>query len=425
MSFFLFGLLFALLFAGFSIALSLGISASAALYYFTNLPLEAIPQKIFTNLDSFPLMAVPFFILASNVFSVGGVANRIIRLSNAFFGHIHGGLAISGVAACALFAAVSGSSPATVVAIGTIMIPAMVNAGYGRNYAVGSMATAGALGIMIPPSIPMVLYGFATNESVGKLFMAGVLPGLFQAVVLAVTCYIVARRQGYARAEPIGWGERWQAFKDAVPSLLLPAVIIGGIYSGVFTPTEAAAVAVLVGVVVGMFVHRELALRDFPKIFIETGKTSAMLMFIITMAQLFAFVLTIEQIPHHITEAVVGISKEPWMILLVINLLLLLAGDFMDPSPIILIMAPILHPIAKAAGIDPIHLGIIMTMNMEIGLITPPVGLNLYVASGIAKMPLYSVMRAAAPWIIVQCAVLAVVTYWPDLSLFLPRLLYK
>ncbi len=422
---FLFGLLFALLFAGFSIALSLGISASAALYYFTTVPLEQIAGKIFTNLDSFPLMAVPFFILASNVFSVGGVADRIIRLSTAFFGHIHGGLAISGVAACALFAAVSGSSPATVVAIGTIMIPAMIKAGYGRNYAVGSMSTAGALGIMIPPSIPMVLYGFATNESVGKLFMAGVIPGLFQAAVLALTCYVVARRRGYARTAALSWGERWRAFKEAVPSLLLPAVIIGGIYSGVFTPTEAAAVAVLVGVFVGMFVHHELALRDFPKIFIETGKTSAMLMFIITMAQLFAFVLTIEHIPQQITEMVAGISHEPWMILMLINLLLLLAGDFMDPTPIILIMAPIFHPIAKAAGIDPIHLGIIMTMNMEIGLITPPVGLNLYVASGIAKMPLYTVMRAAAPWIIVQCAVLAVVTYWPDLSLFLPRLLYK
>lgn len=421
----LFGILFLLLFSGFSIALSLGISASAALYYFTQVPLEAIPQKIFTNLDSFPLLAVPFFVLASNVFSVGGVADRIIRLSNTLFGHVHGGLAISGVAACALFAAVSGSSPATVVAIGTIMIPAMQKAGYGRNYAVGAMSTAGALGIMIPPSIPMVLYGFATNESVGKLFMAGVLPGLFQALTLAVTCYFVARRNNYARLEASTWGDRWAALKEAAPSMLLPTVIIGGIYSGVFTPTEAAAVAVLVGVVVGMFVHRELSLRDFPKIFIETGKTSAMLMFIITMAQLFAFVLTIERIPQSITESVVSITKEPVLILLLINLLLLLAGDFMDPSPIILILSPIFHPIAKAAGIDPIHLGIIMTMNMEIGLITPPVGLNLYVASGIANMPLYSVMRAAAPWIVVQCVVLAVVTYWPDLSLFLPRLLYK
>ncbi|MSQ09397.1 MAG: TRAP transporter large permease subunit [Dehalococcoidia bacterium] len=425
MSIFVFGVLFLLLFAGFSIALSLGISSTAALYYFTNIPLTAIPQKIYTNLDTFPLLAVPFFILASNIFAVGGVADRIIRLSNTMFGHVHGGLAISGVAACALFAAVSGSSPATVVAIGGIMIPAMIRAGYGRSYAVGSMATAGALGIMIPPSIPMVLYGFATNESVGKLFLAGVLPGIFQATALALVCYVVARRANYQRDPAATWGERWAAVKYAAPSMLLPTVIIGGIYSGVFTPTEAAAVAVLVGIVVGMFIHRELALKDFPRIFIETGKTSAMLMFIITMAQLFAFVLTIEQIPHAIASAVVSVASEPWMILLLINFILLLAGDFMDPAPIILIMAPIFHPIAKAVGIDPIHLGIIMTMNMEIGLITPPVGLNLYVASGIAEMPLYTVMRAAAPWIVVQCVVLAVVTYWPDLSLFLPTLLYK
>jgi C4-dicarboxylate transporter DctM subunit len=421
----LFVLLFILLFGGFSIALSLGISSSWALYYFTTLPLESIPQKIFTNLDTFPLLAVPFFILASNVFSTGGVARRIINACNAFFGHVHGGLAISSVAACALFAAVSGSSPATVVAIGSIMLPAMIEAGYSKRYAVGVVSTAGALGIMIPPSIPMVLYGFATNTSVGKLFMAGILPGIFQAGVLAGTSYFVARRAGYGTQPRVPWPERWTALKKAAPSLLLPVIIIGGIYSGVFTPTEAAAIAVLVGVFVGVFVHRELKWRNFPELFMNTGKTTAMLMFIITMAQLFAFVLTIEQIPHVIAEAVVSLTREPWLVLLAINLLLILAGDFLDPSPIILIMSPIFYPIAKEVGIDPIHLGIVMTMNMEIGLITPPVGLNLYVASGITKMPLYSVMAAAAPWIVVQCVVLAVVTYWPGLSLLLPSILYR
>jgi C4-dicarboxylate transporter DctM subunit len=421
----LFVILFILLFGGFSIALSLGISSSAALYYFTTLPLESIPQKIFTNLDTFPLLAVPFFILASNIFSTGGVAGRIIRVCNAFFGHIHGGLAISAVAACALFAAVSGSSPATVVAIGSIMLPAMIAAGYSKRYAVGVVSTAGALGIMIPPSIPMVLYGFSTNTSVGKLFMAGILPGIFQAGVLAGTSYVVARRAGYTTQERVPWPERWQALKDALPSMALPIIIIGGIYSGQFTPTEAAAIAVLVGVIVGVFIHKELKWGDFPELFKNTGKTTAMLMFIITMAQLFAFVLTIEQIPHTIAEGVIGLTREPWLVLLAINLFLILAGDFLDPTPIILIMAPIFYPIAREIGIDPIHLGIVMTMNMEIGLITPPVGLNLYVASGITKMPLYSVMAAAAPWIVVQCVVLAVVTYWPSLSLFLPNLLYR
>lgn len=424
-SVYIFGLLFVFLLTGFPIALSLGISTSLILYYFTNIPLTAIPQKMFTNLDSFPLMAVPFFILASNIFSVGGVAQRLIRVSTAFFGHLHGGLAISGVAACALFAAVSGSSPATVIAIGSIMIPAMIKAGYSPRYAIGSMATAGSLGIMIPPSIPLVLYGFVTNESVGKLFIAGVLPGLFQAAALATVCYVVARRGNYPRRPPASWRERWEAVKEAIPSMLLPAIIIGGIYGGVFTPTEAAAVAVVVGIVVGMFVHRELHLRDFPKIFLDTGKTTAMLMFIITMAQLFAYVLTSEKLPQTLSAAALDRELQAWQVLLIINFILFLAGDFLDPAPIVLIMSPIFHPIAKAVGIDPIHLGIVITMNMEMGMITPPVGLNLYVASGISKVPLYTVMRYAAPWIIVMVGVLMVVTYVPQLALFLPNLLYR
>ncbi|MFN8522673.1 MAG: TRAP transporter large permease [Chloroflexota bacterium] len=425
MSGIVFALLLLLLFAGFPIAMSLGISTSLVLYYFTTVPLTEIPRKIFTNLDSFPLVAVPFFILASNVFSVGGVAARLIRLCVAFLGHINGGLAISGVASCALFAAVSGSSPATVVAIGSIMIPAMVKAGYPRNYAVGSMATAGSLGIMIPPSIPMVLYGFVTNESVGKLFIAGILPGILLASMLMLVCYVVARRGNYPRSERVSWPDRRQAARDAAPSMLLPVIIIGGIYGGIFTPTEAAAVAVAVGVVVGMFVHRELHLRDFPRILTDTGKTTAMLMFIITMAQLFAYILTSEQLPHNLSQWVLARDLDPWMVLLLINVILFFAGDFMDAAPIILIMSPIFHPIAKSVGVDPIHLGVVMVMNMEMGMITPPVGLNLYVASGIARMPLYDVMKAAAPWILVVVACLLIVTYVPEISLFLPRLLYK
>src|ERR687885_107557 len=300
----IFPLLFVFLLTGFPIALSLAIATVIYLYYGTNIPLTAIPQKMFTNLDSFPLMAVPFFVLASNIFSVGGVAERLIRMSTAFLGHLYGGLAVSGVAACALFAAVSGSSPATVIAIGSIMIPAMIRAGYPARYAIGSMATAGSLGIMIPPSVPLVLYGFVTNESVGKLFMAGILPGIFQAIVMGLICYYVAKRGNYPMQPKATWPERRAAVIDGIPSLLLPIIIIGGIYGGIFTPTEAAAVAVFVGFLVGMFVYRELKLKDFPKIFLETGKTTAMLMFIITMAQLFAYVLTSEQLPHRLSQFV-------------------------------------------------------------------------------------------------------------------------
>ncbi len=419
-----FALLFLFLFTGFPIAMSLGLSASMVLYFFTTIPMTALPQKVFTGLDSFPLMAVPFFILASNIFTVGGVARRIIRLALALVGHLQGGLAIAGVLACALFAAVSGSSPATVVAIGSIMIPAMISAGYGRNFPIGSMATAGSLGIMIPPSIPLVLYGFVTNESVGKLFIAGIFPGILLAILLMIASYVVARRNNYPMQPRASMSELRLAFLEAMPSLSLPVIIVGGIYGGIFTPTEAAAVAVVVGVVVGMFVHRELRLRDFPKIFVNTGRTTAMLLFIITMAQLFAFILASERIPQLLSETILGYAVQPWMILLLINIILIFAGDFLDPTPIILILAPVFHPIAKEVGIDPIHLGIIITMNMEIGMITPPVGLNLYVASGISGMPLYGVLRAAAPWILVVTVALILVTYIPQISLFLPNLLY-
>src|SRR5919201_1818868 len=337
----IFPILFVFLLTGFPIALSLAIATVIYLYYGTSIPLTAIPQKMFTNLDSFPLMAVPFFVLASNIFSVGGVAERLIRMSTAFLGHLYGGLAVSGVAACALFAAVSGSSPATVIAIGT-------------------MATAGSLGIMIPPSIPLVLYGFVTNESVGKLFIAGILPGLFQAAVMALVCYVVARRYSYPLQPKASWAERWVAVRHGAPSMLLPIIIIGGIYGGFFTPTEAAAVAVLVGIIVGMFVHRELHLRDFPKIFLDTGKTTAMLMFIITMAQLFAFVLTNERLPQTLAAATLQGNLQAWQVLRIINIILFFAGDFMDSAPIVLIMSPIFHPIARAVGIDPIHLGIVI-----------------------------------------------------------------
>jgi C4-dicarboxylate transporter, DctM subunit len=421
----IFPLLFVFLLTGFPIALSLGIATCLYLYYFTTIPLSSIPQKMFTNLDSFPLMAVPFFVLASNIFSVGGVATRLINMSTAFFGHLPGGLAISGVAACALFAAISGSSPATVIAIGSIMIPAMIKAGYPPRYAIGVMATAGSLGIMIPPSIPLVLYGFVTNESVGKLFIAGILPGIFQATVMSLVCYVVARRNHYPLHSRASWAERWTAVREGAPSMMLPIVIIGGIYGGIFTPTEAAAVAVVVGIIVGMFVHRELSIRDFPKIFLETGKVTAMLMFIITMAQLFAYVLTSERLPQTLAAAALDRDLDSWQVLLIINFILFLAGDFLDPAPIVLIMSPIFHPIAKAVGVDPIHLGIIIVMNMEMGMITPPVGLNMYVASGISKVPLYTVIRYSAPWILVMVAVLLVVTYVPEISLFLPRLLYR
>lgn len=418
-------LLALLLAAGIPIAISLGMASALGLFLFTTIPMMTVPQKLFTSLDSFPLMAVPFFVLAGNIFNTGGVARRLVNLTNAWVGHVSGGLAIAGVLGCALFAAISGSSPATVIAMGGIMIPAMIKAGYDKEYAVGVMANAGTLGILIPPSIPMIVYGFVTNQSVGKLFIAGIGPGLMLTALLVVSCYVIARLRGYERQQPATCGQRVKATVEALPSLALPVIIIGGIYGGIFTPTEAAVVACVVGLVVGLFVHREMTLRDMPKVFSDSAKSTSMLMLIISMAMLFGYILTTELVPQKLSQAVLAMSTEPWMVLVAINLILLVAGAFLEPTSIILVLGPLFFAVAIPLGINPIHLGIIIVMNMEVGMITPPVGLNLYVASGISGMKLGQVARASLPWSLLLLLSLLIVTYTPQISLFLPDLLYK
>lgn len=420
-----FSLLFFCLFLGFPIAVSLGIASLVSIYFFTTDPLPDLAGKVFAGLDKFPLMAIPFFVLAGNIFTTGGVARRLINLTNAWVGHIPGGLSIASIYACALFAAISGSSPATVVAIGSIMIPAMIAYGYGRDYAIGSITTAGSLGILIPPSIPMIVYAVTVNQSVGRLFIAGIVPGVMLATSLAVVSYIIAKRKKYQLAEKKSFAERLKATKEAIWSLSLPIIVIGGIYTGVFTPTESAAVACVVGVVVGLFIHRDLKLKDFPKILVDSSKTTAMLFFIITMAMLFAHILTLERIPHQVAETITSFNVGAVMFLVILNILLFIAGQFMEPTAIITILAPILFPVAMELGIDPIHLGIIMTVNMEVGMITPPVGLNLYVASGLTGMSLIDVTKSALPWLIAVLLCLIAITYIPAISLWLPEILFK
>ncbi len=434
----LFALLFLFLYLGVPIAISLGLSVLVAYALFVPLPLLSVAQKFYTSLDSFPLMAIPFFVLASNLMATGGVARRLISVSTAFVGHFTGGLATAGILACMFFAAISGSSPATVIAIGGIMIPAMVRAGYDWNYAVGSMTNAGTLGILIPPSIPMIVYAVATEQSVGKLFMAGFAPGIVLGLMLIGVSYVVARRKGFRLQARMPWRERGRALREAGWSLFMPVLILGGIYGipegvagrlgieggAIFTPTEAAAVAVVYAFLVGALIHRELGWRDIRRVLIKSAATTAMLMFIIAAAMLFGFILTSEQIPRALADWIIGMRLTPWVFLLVLNLILILAGDFMEPSSIILILAPIFLPAAIKLGIDPIHLGIIFTVNMEVGMITPPVGLNLYVASGITGRGLYEVMWASLPWMLVLVAALGVVTYVPELSLAFPRWLY-
>ena len=417
---FLFLALFVLMFLGVPIAVSLGLAGSLTIILFSPDSVSGLAVKLFETSEHYTLMAIPFFLLAGAFMTTGGVARRLIDFANATVGHIRGGLAIGAVMACMLFAALSGSSPATVAAVGSIAIAGMVRSGYPQAFGAGIVCTAGTLGILIPPSIVMVVYAAATEQSVGKLFMAGVVPGLMLGLALMVAIYVIAVKKNLPSLPRASVREWWSAAHKALWGLLLMVIILGGIYSGMFTPTEAAAVAAVYAWFVAVFVYKDMTLRECPKVILESGKLSIMLMFIIANAMLFAHVLTTEQIPQAITAWVTAMELSPWMFLLAVNIMLLIAGAFMEPSAIILILAPILFPIAMQLGIDPIHLGIIMVVNMEIGLITPPVGLNLFVTSAVTGMPVGSVIRAAMPWLMLLLFFLAIITYVPAISLALP-----
>lgn len=420
---FLFLALFALMFIGVPVAISLGLAGSVTIILFSPDSVRSLAIKLFETSEHYTLLAIPFFLLAGSFMTTGGVARRLIDFANASVGHIRGGLAIGAVLACMLFAALSGSSPATVAAVGSIAIAGMVRSGYPQPFAAGIVTNAGTLGILIPPSVVMVVYAAATETSVGTLFMAGVVPGFLLGLVLMVAIYIIAVKKKLP-AMPRATVREWlSAARKAIWGLLLMVIILGGIYSGMFTPTEAAAVAAVYSAFIALFVYKDMRITEAPKVVLESAKLSIMLMFIIANAMLFAHVLTTEQIPQQITAMVLEAGLEPWMFLLVVNIVLLIAGAFMEPSAIILILAPILFPIAVQLGIDPIHLGIIMVVNMEIGLITPPVGLNLFVTSAVTGMPLANVIKAAMPWLMILLGFLVLVTYVPSISMGLPNML--
>jgi C4-dicarboxylate transporter DctM subunit len=454
----LFFMLFLFMFLGMPIAVALGLASVSTIFFFSDDSLSSVALKLFEALsEHYTLLAIPFFILSSAFLSTGGVARRLINFAVNAVGHIKGGLAMASVMACMMFAAVSGSSPATVAAIGTIVIAGMVKSGYPEKFAAGVIANAGTLGILIPPSIVMLVYAAATEVSAARMFMAGFIPGIMMGLILMIAIYLVARIKGYP-------SQPWPGFRALLKSgfiasggLMLIVIVLGSIYGGIASPTEAAAVSAVYAFLVSVFGYRDMGpLKDTPwrregesagrvvlrntaqiawalpkciidpevkKTIMDGAKVSIMLLFIIANAMLFAHVLTTERIPHAIAETIVHWGLAPWVFLVVVNLLLLAAGNFMEPSAILLIMAPILFPIAMKLGIDPIHLGIIMVVNMEIGMLTPPVGLNLFVTAGITGHSIGWVIKAALPWLLLLLFFLMIITYVPQVSLFLPELI--
>ncbi|MCG9575710.1 TRAP transporter large permease [Vibrio tubiashii] len=441
---FLFVMVIGFMLVGVPIAISLGLSSIVFLMMHSDASLASVAQTLFNAFAGhYTLLAIPFFILASSFMSTGGVAKRIIRFAIAMVGWFRGGLAMASVVACMMFAALSGSSPATVVAIGSIVIAGMIKNGYSKDFAAGVICNAGTLGILIPPSIVMVVYAAATDVSVGRMFLGGVIPGLLAGVMLMIAIYIAARVKNLPKQPFVGWGEMFAAAKDASWGLLLVVIILGGIYGGIFTPTEAAAVAAVYSFLIANFIYKDMGPfadkkntkpaivkifqafvhKDTKHTLYEAGKLTIMLLFIIANALILKHVLTEERIPQMITESMLSAGLGPITFLIVVNVLLLIGGQFMEPSGLLIIVAPLVFPIAIALGIDPIHLGIMMVVNMEIGMITPPVGLNLFVTAGVAKMSMMQVVKAALPWVAVMFLFLIIVTYVPWVSTWLPTTL--
>lgn len=452
----LFITLFGCMIIGMPIAVALGLSSVTTILLFSNDSLASIALKLFeATSEHYTLLAIPFFILSSAFLSTGGVAKRLINFAVDTVGHIRGGLAMASVMACMLFAAVSGSSPATVAAIGTICIAGMVRSGYPQSFAAGVIANAGTLGILIPPSIVMLVYAAATEVSASRMFMAGFIPGLMMGLILMVAIYIVARIKGLPSQPFPGFKALAKSGLIALGGLMLIIIVLGSIYGGIASPTEAAAVAAVYGYFIAVMGYRDIGpMKGIPwqkdgenfvaaairnsfqmlwalpksvrdpevrKVLLDASKVSMMLLFIIANAMLFAHVLTTERIPHTIAGAIMDWGLPAWGFLIVVNILLLIAGNFMEPSAILLIMAPILFPIAMQLGIDPIHLGIIMVVNMEIGMLTPPVGLNLFVTAGITGQNMIWVIKACLPWLCLLLGFLMLITYVPQISLFLPE----
>lgn len=418
---FVFLLLFFIL--GVPIAISMGLASAIAILWEGSTPLMVLVQRSFTSLDSFPLMAIPFFILAGTLMEFGGISKRLISFANALTGHFSGGLAVVTIVTSMFFAAISGSSAATTAALGSILIPAMISRGYHRNFTGAIQSVSGELGVIIPPSIPLILYGVSTETSIGALFMAGFIPGILVALSLIITVFIIAKKRGYAKEKRKSGAELWKAFKDAFLALLMPVIILGGIYGGIFTATEAAGVAVLYAFIVGVWVYKEIKFKQLIDLFKQSVLTTANIMFIIASAGLFGWILTREGVPQDVAAFFTGISDNPIVFLLLVNVFLLIVGMFMETNASIIILAPLLVPVAIQLGVDPIHFGIIMIVNLALGMCTPPLGVNLFISAQIANIGLLDIAKGMIPFYIALLITLLIITFIPGISLFIPNLL--
>jgi C4-dicarboxylate transporter DctM subunit len=421
----LFLTLFGLLLFSVPIGICLGLATMIVMIFVDGTPpMVLLARSVVTGADSFPLIAVPLFILAGDLMQHGGMSRRIVGFANALIGHIRGGLAYVNVLACVFFAAISGSSPATVAAIGSNMIPEMEKVGYTRKFSGALTASSGMIGVMIPPSIPFIIYGVTAEVSIGKLFLAGVIPGILFALMFMLVARILLRNDVTVQESTTtfsGVGV-WESFRTSIWALLVPGIILGGIYSGIFTPTEAGAVAVVYAAIIGIFVYRDITVKDLPEILAGSAKTSGTILILVIMATAFGRLITLARIPTELATTITSLSDNPIMILLLINLLLLVIGMFMETISSIIIMTPILLPVATALGVDPIVFGVILTVNLAIGFCTPPLGVNLFVASGISKVSIEQLSRAILPFFVGMIVLLMLITYVPAISLFLPSL---
>jgi C4-dicarboxylate transporter DctM subunit len=418
----LIGLMFLFIALSMPIAMAMGLATLLTMLLVDGAPsVLLLARSLVTAADSFPLVAVPLFILAGDLMQVGGMSRRIVSFAFSMVGHVKGGLAYVNVLACCFFAAISGSSPATVAAIGSNMIPEMEKVGYSRAFSASLTAAGGMVGVMIPPSIPFIIYGVTAEVSIGNLFKAGIIPGILFALAYMLTARFILRKN--AKLEEVkrsfSYQEVGRSFGSSIWALLVPVIILGGIYGGVFTPTEAGGVAVLYAIIIGVFVYRDIRLVDLPKIFARSAFTSGQILILVVMAGGFGRLLTIAQVPNDLAAAISEMSSDPLMVLLLINILLIIIGMFMETIASIIILTPLLLPVAVAVGVDPVHFGVIMTVNLAIGFCTPPLGVNLFVASSVSGVNILQLSRAIIPYFVAMLVLLAAITYIPSISLFL------